>query len=372
MTVFRIDGFETYGDTGTSNADIETRIADSFQTTFQSLNGGFSGSKSLIAATNGFAMQFPQLGSAQGEFLVYEFPNGSFRHTNLKVSTNASIKENVCGFRFYCPDITDNLTVELFAAMTSASSSASSVSLLSGTGVRVRDASSGDHDATGVFTKGAWHYVEVEYKLAPASAGGYMKVYVDGTEVVDTGSVNITTFTFFSQYGLRLGVKASANQTDTSEFFALDDMYVLYYDGVIDSAPLGNCQVIPLKPDADASPNDWTPSSGTDNFAMIDGDDWDTGTYVEGSSGNDDHYTAVDLGSVDAVHAVQFTTIVQGQTSASDLQIGCDNGTADEQNMGSIGTGSVVSKHQCHEVDPSGSAWTQSSVNSVESTQRVV
>ncbi len=372
MTVFRIDGFETYGDTGTSNADIETHLDDSFQTSHNIVSGGLSGNKSLVAATTGFAIRFPALGSAQGDFVTYEFPNGSYRHKNLKVSTNASIDDIVCGFRVYVPNITDNLDVTLFQCLTGTTTAATTVSILAGTGLRIRDAGSTNHDVTSVLTKGQWHYIEVEYKMAPGSAGGYMKAYVDGSEVLDTGTVNITSFTFFSQYGCRLGVQASGNQTDTSEFYELDDVYILWVDGVNDTGPIGPCKVVPLVPDADATPNDWTPSSGSDNYAMIDGQGWDTATYVEGTSGDDDHYTTVDLGSVDSVHAVQFTTIVQGQTSASDLQLGCDNGTADEQDMGSVGTGSVVSLHQCHEVDPSGVAWTQSSVNSVESTQRVV
>ena len=373
MTVFRIDGFETYGDNTATDAQIETRIGATMQTTHNLVSGGLSGSKSLVFADTGLALQYPTLGSAQGDFITYEFPDGSYRHKNLKVSTNSSIDEIVCGFRVYVPDITDNLDVTLFQNLTGVTTVATTVSILGGTGMRVRDASSTNHDVTGVLTKGQWHYIEIEYKMAPSSAGGFMKVYVDGTEQISTGSVNICSFTFFSQYGCRLGVQATSNQLDTSENFRLDDVYLLYEDGVINTGPIGECKVVPLEPDADATPNDWTPSTGSDNWDMVNGQGWDTATYVEGSSGNDDHYTTEDLSGADTVHAVQFTTILESVTSASDLHLGCDNGTADEQDMGSIATGTGgVSMHQCHETDPSGSAWTQSSVNSVESTQRVV
>ena len=217
MTVFRIDGFETYGGGTTSNADIESHIGATLQTTHNIVSGGLSGNKSLVSAETGLALQYPTLGSAQGDFITYEFPDGSYRHKNLKVSTNSSIDEIVCGFRIYIPNITDNQDVTLFQNLTGVTTVATTVSILGGTGMRVRDASSTNHDVTGVLTKGQWHYIEVEYKMTDAAGGGFMKVYVDGTQQIDTGNVSIASFSFFAQYGCRLGVQATSNQLDTSE-----------------------------------------------------------------------------------------------------------------------------------------------------------
>ncbi len=78
------------------------------------------------------------------------------------------------------------------------------------------------------------------------------------------------------------------------------------------------------------------------------------------------------MGSIDTAHAVQVTVICEAVSSDEVLELGFDDGTADLDDRGDIEVAEgLYSVQTCHNVDPSNAAWTQSSINSVESVQKV-
>lgn len=374
MTVFLCDGFESYGDTGSAGADVQALFNATNRQLFQEVSGGHGGDMSLIDdfESVGYAIQFPDLDAGRSEWLHYEFPDGTGRHSDYKVPTNASAPIMCCGFRFFNAAVSPAQTFIMWYNTVTSTSTASAMRRLSdGTSLRFTDASANTFDATDCLTPDTWHYIEIEWKLTTGGNGGYAKVYVDGNEVINTGNTSIASFTFFNSFGWRIGCSASANQTGGTNV-AFDDVYCMEIDGVEHTAPLGACRVLAMRPSADAVPNDWTPSTGSDNYALVDDTDVDETDYVDATtSGDDDHYDLTPLEGVSVVHGVRFDVACEAVDGTPNIHIGCDNGTADEDDLGTVATGSTQNFQEFHDKDPDSADWTESSVESVEATMRM-
>lgn len=380
MTVFLCDGFEAYGNKLDGGSDIESRISGTNRHTFQEVSGGHGGGNvSLIDDLNGegLALEFPDFQSGRAEYVRYEHPDGTGRHPDYQVSTNASVPVFCVGFRMYNAAYTATGLVQttIFSPMNGSVSSAATLRVdTDKTTLVFVDNDGNSYNASTEMSPSTWHYIEVEWKQTTIGNGGYAKVYLDGNEVIDTGAADLAGFTFFSTFGFRIGLGTSgANQT-SGENYAFDDVYCMEIDGVEHTAPLGACRVFAYRPSSDDTPNDWSPSTGSDNFAMIDEDGWDTTDYVEAAtSGNDDHYglTADISPSIATIHAARIDVACAATDGSPELTIGFDDGTADEENLGTISTGAASNVMEVFEIDPSGAAWTESNFNSIEATQRM-
>jgi len=381
MTVFHCDGFEAYGNKADTGANVETRINNTNRTQFAEISGGHSGGNvSLIDdfQAEGLALEFPLTQSARGEWVIYEHPDGTGRHADYKVPTNASVPTLCVGFRFYNAAITpaSTITTTIFQPMNGSSSAAFSLRIdANGVDLTLVDNDANTYTASDALSQGTWHYIEVEWKQTTIGNSPFCKVYVDGTLVIDESNIDLAGFTFFETWGMRIGVATSGgNQSDNGEFFAIDDVYEMEIDGVTHTAPLGSCRVMAYRPSSDDVPNDWTPSTGSDNFEMINDTNWGTGDYVDATAtGNDDHYglTADVSPAIDTIHGARIDVACVAVDGTPTLHIGFDDGTADEQSMGVIGTGTDVGRQVFFEVDPSDNPWTETNFNAIEATQRM-
>jgi hypothetical protein len=108
-----------------------------------------------------------------------------------------------------------------------------------------------------------WQYIEFEINID--NTAGYVNMWVDGVQVW-TSATNIDTMqttglTFdnvrFHMAGLTLPC-------------ILDDVYVCDNTGTVNNTQLGDSTVELLLPTGDGSLSGWTPSSGTDHYAMVD------------------------------------------------------------------------------------------------------
>ncbi len=375
MTVFFCDGLESYGDTTSTGSSVETLIAATNNTFYDNVSGGHAGGTvSLINdfETVGFALEFPDGESARGEYIRYEHPDGTGRFADYKVPTDASAPVLCVGFRFYNAEIlpASTITSTIFQAMNSASGAAFSLKVKSdNVTLQIVDNDATTHDADTTMSKDTWHYIEIEWKQTTA---GYGKVYLDGNLVIDTGTVDMAGFTFFETWGFRIGFGcAGGNQTGGNNL-AIDDIYEMEIDGVEHTAPLGASRVLAMRPTSDATPNDWTPSTGSDNYALIDETDVSTTDYVDATATtNDDHYGLSAIENVSSVHAMRVDVACVAVDGTPTLHIGFDDGTADEQSMGVVSTGSTQNFQQTFEEDPSNAAWTESSAEAIEATQRM-
>jgi len=366
MTVFLFDGFETLGVKGDAGSTLESRLGTIQLRDFNTRNTGHSDDIELIDDFEnvGLALQLPLGQSARGTFIRYQWPTA---HT---YSTNSSHPVMVAGFRLYNADLSPNEKYDLFHFLTgTVFVGATLVVAANGTDLIWED---DDTDVTisSVLTLNTWHYIEIEFKPTGDTDGGFVTIYVDGSQVYNETNRDVISSTFNSSWGMRIGALYDGNITSGKP--AIDDVYALEVDGVDHTGPLGPCRVLLLSPSSDDTPNDWGRSTGSDNYALIDEQDWDTTDYVEATSnGDDDHYGLTTLGSVDEIHALQIEVVCEATDGTPNLHIGFDNGTADEVDVGTVSTGSESHFSELFEKDPSNATWTVANVNSVEATQRM-
>ena len=382
MTMIGFDGLETYGDLTTASASIVSNVEATDDKRWTVGGGGYPGDNAVVldAFGEGFAIEIDDTGSSSTRSEVMSFAMGS-AYNEL---TNASVKEYVVGFRYFNGQLDSvstvptrfiwYVTVGTYGATPSHSRHATLAILADSTTLRYTPSGGTPVDAALALTPDTWHYIEVHYKPTSNANGSFMKVYVDNSLVIDETVGNVVSATFFRTLGFQLGSGISGGNNDgpDSNPIRVDDIYWLHVDGVTHTGPLGPVRAVLMSPNAEATPNDWTPSTGTDNTALIDEQDWDTADYVDATAtGNDDHYDLTTLSTATTVHAMRVDAVCIAVDGTPTLHIGFDDGTADEVSKGVIGTVSTVQKSSCFPLDPSGAAWTQSSANSAEATQRM-
>jgi hypothetical protein len=201
-------------------------------------------------------------------------------------------------------------------------------------------------------TVGQWRTIELHVH-AHASTGAYT-LKLNGSTVLS--ATNVSTVASSNAYynSVRVGPASSV-----SSYCAFDDLYIRD-----DSTFLLDWKITTRFPVSDVGPNDGTPSSGSDNFAMVDdaAPDGDT-TYLGSGSGNVDRFGFDPIGT-GQVHAVVMN-IVCRETDANPFSVTLHaNGDGAAQ---AIGSTSYVMRSEIFEVNPDTSnPWTPSEVNSGE------
>lgn len=159
-----------------------------------------------------------------------------------------------------------------------------------------------------VISTSTWHHIRVVWTINDST--GVIQVYVNGTLDINLSSQDT-----------RNGANATWNQVSlmagqTASFF--DDFILLdsdTSDGTNDVTSITGTPKVGSKvaSSGDGSNGDWTPSSASDNGAMVDeaSADGDT-TYNESSTaGHDDTYNFAALGETGTVHGVQVVNQIR-------------------------------------------------------------
>lgn len=205
-----------------------------------------------------------------------------------------------------------------------------------------------------------WNYIEWEVTLS--NTVGVIKAWVDNVEVL-----NITA----------LDNCATANEFATrvclSNFstFAIDDYYAFDDTGSECNSRPGPCRIYTGYPTSDASVQ-FTPSSGTDNFAMVDeasGQDEDT-TYNSGATaGHKDFFgTNLNVPSGATVLCAEVrSTLRKDDVGARDGRALSKSGST-TTNGATLALGnSYVQGRIKHATNPDGGvAWTDTTVNALQ------
>ncbi len=114
----------------------------------------------------------------------------------------------------------------------------------------------GTAGATAPLADNQWHYVELKGVIDAVSGSWELRIdgaHSDSGSGVDTGSASDEI-----EFVLKT----------TNQY--LDDIYIYDGEGTTNNDFLGTVFVEGLLPTADGNSSDWTPSSGTDNYALID------------------------------------------------------------------------------------------------------
>lgn len=206
-----------------------------------------------------------------------------------------------------------------------------------------------------------WYYIELKYFINGASST--VDVRLNGATEIATQTLNLGS--------TNIG-QVQYNGGFTGSNWDYDDGYVFDTSGSVNNTWAGDSRVTAQMPTAEGNTIQLTPSTGTDNSALVDetsapNDDTD---YNSSSTANDkDTYVVADLGAGSTtVNAVQVTHRAK-KTDAGPRAIatvirqgGTDYVNGTEKQL-SIDYSFLA---QLYDLDPLGSAWTASSVNNDE------
>jgi len=213
-----------------------------------------------------------------------------------------------------------------------------------------------------VYKTDRWHYFEMKV-VCHDTAGSY-EVRVDGVTVL--ADSNVDTWTGGDTRYVRF------RMDEYNQY--LDDIYICDTDGTVNNDFLGQVIVEAIFPSADGDSSDWTPASGTDNYAMVDDNPTDDDTsYVEsGTQGDEDLYEYTDLSTITDEDIVGVVLKTEPRMTAFpgdlDLYQTVKSGTAaSDGDAANIADDTYTSIQRVLETDPNtSSAWTASGVNGVQ------
>jgi hypothetical protein len=206
----------------------------------------------------------------------------------------------------------------------------------------------------------AWYFLEIEAVIHDST--GEVRVFKNGVEVISVSGVDTKGQTQTGVATLRLRMPGTG-AWDVSNF---DDIYVTDSD-----TRLGDSRVITVVPSADTADSDWAPSTGADNYAMVDEVqvNGDTDYVASATPGDLDFYALGDLGvSPDTIHAVQLMMCARKDDAATrevrlKLKSGATTVNGATRAMGS----SYQYFHEIYEEDPDASdPWTETTINAAQ------
>jgi len=205
--------------------------------------------------------------------------------------------------------------------------------------------------AAGLITSGAWNYIEIE--LTRNAATGILKVWLNGTLVINSTNVNTGASNIDK---VALAGASSSNHT-------FDDFYLTN-----DATRLGERRVDYLPPSADTATEDWTPSTGTNSAALLDEIPMNNDTdYVSSATvGHKDLFDMTNLSSTPTViDGVQTVLAARKDDAATrDVRTNFKSGTTTVNGTTRAMSAGYVISSDLYLLDPdTGAAWTAAGVN---------
>ena len=224
-------------------------------------------------------------------------------------------------------------------------------------------------NADGVLNPGAWHYIEMEFKIADSGDGGYIEVRLDGNEVIanTVADTNNDLSTGFAELWIE---NASINTSDSGDYVGYDDIYIINTGNSPHTDFLGPVRVRSLPPNGDAL-SDWdsNPSGGT-NYERVDENGADSSDYVETDVKDDrDRYNITNTTESDDVVAVKVEAEAINQTGGSpSLHLEVVSGTAMEPTEFAVTTTTDYALFDVYvQNDPNGGgAWTTTAIDAMQ------
>lgn len=217
-----------------------------------------------------------------------------------------------------------------------------------------------------VFAADTWCYLELKVTIGNAGVGSY-DVHVNGTSVLADADED----TQASSNAYAQTVKFWGNAGGgASRGLSFDDLYIA------DSAAgnvtdfLGSHRAITLYPNGEGDLIEWTPSTGSDNSALVDETPHNSDTdYVESSTtGQQDLYTFENATLVQ-IAGVQVNAVCR-QTDATPFSIKLvakSGSTTDEGSGIAIGSTSYITRSRVLEEDPdTSSPWDDAGIDAAQ------
>lgn len=208
-----------------------------------------------------------------------------------------------------------------------------------------------------------WYYIEI--KTYHHASAGTIDIQVNGELVYSvTGKDTIRTSLFTYPLGSMLFYSFE-------DECAYDDIYICDDTGSDNNDFLGPIKIETLRPDGDDGAQNWSPSSGSNHFELMDSSNlWQNTDYVEANGANvDDLWAYNNLSKITGnIYAVQVVAAAWSDTGMPQpLQLICDsNSTVEYSNIRGVGVSidNPLSHDFMWETDPdTANAWTISGIN---------
>jgi len=180
---------------------------------------------------------------------------------------------------------------------------------------------------------------------------------VSGVDTKDTATAQVTA--------VRLGTISGSGINFYGQY-DWDDMYWC------DSTTIpGEARIDTLRPSADTAQKQWTPSTGSTNYSMLNSTLLQTTTYVEAATvGFEDRYDFADLAAVPtSIYAVSLCSFgKKTDAGTKSMKLSIDDGSAVSYGAEFfLNATSALSPQRVMETRPSaGGAWTGAQVNAMK------
>jgi hypothetical protein len=362
MTVLFFEGFETVGtELGLANqSSTRPRIEERWAAT---ASGTTKSTDSFYLVDDAFGEGFGinmGTGNSNNNVVRYDIPEVH------RVAPGASAPEFVMGVLCHVPSLTKTWTMFDIDAEFGNELYSNQVNFIieNSRNIKVDRAPSATEiaRANDVIRPGRWQYIELHFKAGNTNDGEII-ARVDGVEVIN--AVTVDTNNNNSHSGFSRLLLRNANGSDLTpnndEWCGYDDFYILVNDASGQEGFLGPQRVRSLPPDGDSGTMNWTTSTGTSHYVLVDENGVDTADYVESATNLDvDMFTLTNRNTTTMVgnyNAVKIEAEHQNtSTGTPTLDIRIDsNGTVEETNVNVDNTGYDVDFHLADK-DPSGGA----------------
>lgn len=216
--------------------------------------------------------------------------------------------------------------------------------------------------AIGLITTDTWFYFEI--KVLFSQTVGTVEVRINGSTVI-------------SETGLDTCATTNESITETriwsnSGFVYPDDFYICDTTGTENNDFLGDISITTHYPTSDGNSSDFTPSTGTDHYALVDEPQLidDTDHNESSTVGHKDLYGVTTCAGTGTILAVQVTAAVKNtDTGTMNVRNICRSGATPTDNEGSNFTLSQTMKGSMAvwEKEPTDDvAWTATNFNAAE------
>lgn len=213
--------------------------------------------------------------------------------------------------------------------------------------------------------KGTIHNTTGAYDL---HINGVSVLSASGTDTQNGGTATVDT--------VMLGVSFNPGGAVDWRF---DDFYILDDAGAAPNNDfLGDVRVDTIFPNAEGNYSQFTPSTGTDNSALVDEatPNGDTDYNSDSTATNKDSYAMTNLAAMttQTIYGVQTSMYMKkSDAGARSAKVGVRSSTTDNVSASQALTTDYLYYHNLHELDPATSAaWTESGVNAMETLVETV
>jgi len=344
MSIKFLEGFANYGANDTNGTTLEARMRQHWDRAAVT----FGGYETKIAAGRGGIGQSIYWGAGRDHYMKKFLPNSAtwFVGFNYYVPGYISHGDYILDF-YRWSDLQFRL-----ATWNDGSIHVYRNSVLVG------------NSAVNVLRGNSWNHIEL--KLVCDNSAGSIEVRVNENVVINQSGIDTAAESdgIINQIILRAGYGGSK----------VADFYIA--DGAGGQDFMGEHIVETIRPSADTAQADWTPSTGIDNYALVDDDYPDDTDYVSSvTPGDKDLYDFGSLSDIQSgIKAVQVSTLAMVSAATSqDLIPVVKSGTTEQDGATHRVSGvDALAYHDIYEQDPDTAVdWTTGGINAIQAGVKV-